>query len=309
MRDSVRLEAGSVFGLWTVLGPDPCGREKYWLCRCDCGVEKCVYVYNLTGRKSNSCGHAIGRGQHEDPAPGAKYGMLTVVGPAGHNEHGAKITHCVCDCGGERFPRTDELWRGGATSCGCQRKARGRHAGYLNRKHGGCYDSRTSEFRYSKRRMPEYISWFNMKERCRNPNNKSYSNYGGRGITYDPSWEDFSVFLSDLGRRPSPKHSLDRVDVNGNYEPGNVRWATTTEQSYNRRNSRTVTHCGITKSIGEWAHLLGKDIVHIKANLARGLTPYEAVFLGYPRTKARRLKLNWDGCSGNQFDSSSADVA
>src|SRR5688572_5961440 len=93
-------------------------------------------------------------------------------------------------------------------------------------------------------RTPEYHSWVSMKTRCYNPNCNRYERYGGRGIVVCERWRtSFVNFLADLGLRPSPKHSLDRIDSNGNYEPGNVRWATDAEQQNNRNPRRLPTHC------------------------------------------------------------------
>lgn len=85
---------------------------------------------------------------------------------------------------------------------------------------------------------PEYRVWHNMKQRCLNPNHKKYSDYGGRGITVYEEWiNDFATFYDAVGERPHPKYSLDRIDNDGNYEPGNVRWTTVSEQNKNRRKS------------------------------------------------------------------------
>lgn len=84
-------------------------------------------------------------------------------------------------------------------------------------------------------RSSEYRTWGGMVQRCTNPNNSRYSSYGGRGITVCDRWRTFENFLEDMGRRPSPDHSIDRIDNDGSYEPGNVRWATKSQQQINRR--------------------------------------------------------------------------
>ncbi|MGH9252235.1 MAG: hypothetical protein ACRD0W_22370 [Acidimicrobiales bacterium] len=85
------------------------------------------------------------------------------------------------------------------------------------------------------RRSPEYLAWSNMRGRCLRPTHKSYRYYGGRGITIDRRWDTFEGFLADMGRRPGPEYSLDRIDNDGNYDPGNCRWATRSQQNSNRR--------------------------------------------------------------------------
>lgn len=101
--------------------------------------------------------------------------------------------------------------------------------------------------------QPEYSSWLNMKSRCYNPNDKRYERYGGRGIMVCQRWRDsFWNYLEDVGRKPSAKHTIDRIDNDGNYEPGNVRWATIREQNANRSNSNPVTGVGyITSKTGK----------------------------------------------------------
>lgn len=106
---------------------------------------------------------------------------------------------------------------------------------------------------------PEYMTWTSIKTRCLNPRDQHYANYGGRGITICVRWRDsFDAFLADVGRRPSPQHSIDRYpDQNGNYEPGNVRWATTMEQAYNRRTNILLTFDGRTQCLAAWAREFG----------------------------------------------------
>lgn len=96
-----------------------------------------------------------------------------------------------------------------------------------------------------------------MKNRCMNSNDVFYSRYGGRGIRVCDRWLDYSLFLEDMGRKPSNKHTLDRIDNNGDYEPSNCRWATAIEQANNKRNTRFITYKGRTKTIANWAREMG----------------------------------------------------
>ena len=120
-------------------------------------------------------------------------------------------------------------------------------------------------------RSPEYMAWTSMKTRCLNPADRHYPNYGGRGITICGAWQrSFKSFLTDVGRRPSPNHSLDRYpDNNGNYEPGNVRWATALEQSHNRRTNRLVTFRGTTQCVNQWARETGIPSTTLLRRLSR----------------------------------------
>ena len=105
---------------------------------------------------------------------------------------------------------------------------------------------------------PIYRAWDNMRTRCLNPNGPEFHNYGGRGIKVCPRWRDsFLAFLEDVGERPSPQHTLDRVDTNGDYEPSNVRWATRKEQARNQRKNRPLTFQGKTQPLAAWAEELG----------------------------------------------------
>lgn len=104
----------------------------------------------------------------------------------------------------------------------------------------------------------EYNSWRSMLSRCSNPSDKSYPSYGARGIRVCEKWaKSYSAFLADVGRRPTTKHTLDRRDTDGDYKPGNVRWATQAEQQNNRRNNVVLTYKGQTMSLFAWSAFLG----------------------------------------------------
>ena len=118
---------------------------------------------------------------------------------------------------------------------------------------------------------PEFTAWMGMINRCTNPGSTDFQNYGGRGIKVCDRWRNnFSAFLADLGQKPSGRHSLDRVDTNGNYEPENCRWATPSEQARNRRSNRLLTHGGHTACVAEWSEISGIHSHDIRNRLRRG---------------------------------------
>jgi hypothetical protein len=138
---------------------------------------------------------------------------------------------CQCDCGNQKVVSGSHLTRGASTSCGCWYLE---NAANRNRVHGEAS---------LKKQTPEYRCWHSMMNRCHNPNNAGWLRYGGRGITVCERWKAaYLNFLADVGRRPSPSHSLDRINVNGNYEPSNCRWATSEEQLSNRRPFGAITN-------------------------------------------------------------------
>lgn len=111
--------------------------------------------------------------------------------------------------------------------------------------------------RHGLRHTPEYYAWNNMLERCRNPRNRKWPTYGGRGIAVCARWFTFENFLADVGPRPSRAHSIDRKDNDGHYEPGNCRWATSREQNQNLRTNRRIEYAGETLCVSAWARRRG----------------------------------------------------
>ncbi len=150
--------------------------------------------------------------------------------------------NCVCKCGKEFLAPGYELHRGKPKSCGCMTPAI-------------IAKARTTHGMYG---TPEWTAWQQIRNRCLDPNNEAYPQYGGRGITVFVEWvESFEVFFAAVGSRPSDKHSIDRFpNNNGNYEPGNVRWATSVQQNRNRRDNLLVEYNGQTKCLKQWCEEL-----------------------------------------------------
>lgn len=150
---------------------------------------------------------------------GQRFGKLVVQLRAG-SHRGRAAWQCQCDCGNSTVKVGFDLTQGSYPSCGCEVK-------YKPLKYGAAIKRELS---------PMYQRWLNMRSRCNDPKNKQYHDYGGRGIKVCAEWEaSFQAFLDYLGEPPSPHHTMDRINNDGGYEPGNVRWATYVEQAANRR--------------------------------------------------------------------------
>lgn len=226
---------------------------------------------------------------------GMTFGRLTVIENMGLNWQGTYMWKCRCECGNESIIKTGSL-KGTTRSCGCL-----------------VSDANIKRFTthghtaFKGHNSSEYNSWSNMKARCYKPSTIRFENYGGRGITVCDRWKNsFENFLEDMGLKPTPKHSIDRIDVNGNYEPNNCRWATTKQQACNTRRNRHITYNGETKLLVEWAkelnvgymtlthHLRTKsmdDIIAFYKNKTPGISNVGLKCIGYDHKK-RLYRVN-----------------
>ena len=165
---------------------------------------------------------------------------------------GIAMWNCRCTCAKQtlRQVRDSNLKNGSSRSCGCLGiAARAAANSITKRKHGAAIKGQLT---------PEYQAWRKMKARCTNPNNKDYPRYGGRGIKVFEGWlNDFQAFYDHIGDKPSKEHSIDRIDNDKHYEPGNVRWATPVEQANNTEKTLMISHQGVTKSLTDWARVTG----------------------------------------------------
>ncbi len=206
-------------------------------------------------------------------APGTVVGVLTILGVA--DVRGPQASDCQCKCGKRCVRRNFDLRRGSVISCGCRKN---HHTG-KNPRARAVYN-----------RL--YAKWRMMLRRCTNPDDQAYHNYGARGIQVCARWQDFETYQRDilaLGPQPSPSHSIDRINNDGNYEPGNVRWASRSVQGSNKRCAVNVTWSGKTQNVDKWASELGFPAKLLYRRLASGW-PVEKAFTETPKraTKPRR---------------------
>jgi hypothetical protein len=174
---------------------------------------------------------------------GQQFGRLRVVEFLRINQHRKAVWRCLCSCGNTTEVTRGCLRDGYTKSCGCVQQEL---LLQRNTKHG-----------FGKRggRHPLYPLWLDMRNRCNNPKDRCYKNYGGRGIKVCERWDKFENFLADMGDRP-PGMKLERINNNGNYEPTNCKWATQKVQMNNTRRNVWIYHEGETKTLSQWAQIL-----------------------------------------------------
>lgn len=188
---------------------------------------------------------------------GMKFGKLTAISPFKKRGTRGTFWRCQCECGNSATAYSSHLKYGYRNSCGCNIGG--------PKKHGRSHSV-------------EYRTWSRMKERCYNPNNRRYRHYGGRGIEVCKRWKDsFTQFLLDMGMRPGPKYTLERIDNNGNYEPSNCKWADYYEQNNNRSLNRHVAMDDVQLTVSQASRLTGIPHATILSRLDAGYSDKEAI--------------------------------
>lgn len=197
---------------------------------------------------------------------GQVFGRLTVLDRAENDKHGQARWRCRCDCGKGRIVVSRTLRDGQSQSCGC------RHREIITT-HGGSQGN------------DEYWVWAQMRSRCTNPAHAEWENYGGRGISVCDRWLDsYANFITDVGARPEGKRngravfSIDRIDNDGDYKPGNVRWTTQAAQTRNSRSNHNITHGGVTLCLTDWAEKLGIPQTTLHGRIHLGWSDHEVLF-------------------------------
>ena len=249
---------GQVFGNWTVL--EFSHKDKYnhakWKCQCGCGTIKVLFAGDLKRGSTVSCGclkNQLLSKQNIVDIVGQRFNFL-VVESFSHTGIGGAFWNCKCDCGEHKVLRGSDIKSGETKSCGCYRK----EVAHNKATHGRSKD-------------PVYIVWRNMCSRCYDPNSPGYKDYGGRGIAVCDEWRGeggFIVFLREMGECEEG-YTLDRINVNGNYEASNCKWSTYEEQNRNKRNNRSITFNGKNRLMVEWAELLGMSVDTLKNRLGK----------------------------------------
>ena len=216
---------------------------------------------------------------------GRIFGRLTVLQCAGKNGSGGILWQCECSCGATKIVSRGHLRSGNIASCGCLRREeaalrRAERTGSKNEnfRHGQCVGGPSKL----------YYIWKELIRRCTDPNHPQFKEYGGRGIDVDPKWvRDINAFLADIGPRPRGGYSVDRIDNARGYWPGNVRWATASQQNNNTRANRPIEFDGKTLNLSQWAAHLDAPVSSLHWRLKRGWSVAAALTTPFRRRGAK----------------------
>lgn len=250
--------SGQRFGKLVAEYPFYDGVRWRWHCTCDCGNAKDVIPADLKRGMVKSCG-CYRKNFRKIDLSGKRFGYLTVVSVAeDDNKHHGQKWVCKCDCGNMVVVRGDGLKSGHTKSCGCTNKRRTTHG-----------KSNTRLFKV----------WTSMKQRCQNENDSKYNDYGGRGIKVCEEWSDFDCFFlwsSNNGYKEGL--TIDRINNDGDYAPGNCRWTTRKIQMSNRRNTIYLEYNGEKRSLSEWSDIVGVKRKTLDSRYRKGWTEERILF-------------------------------
>lgn len=263
---------GKRYGKLEAIGPSFWARtdviRRMAVCRCDCGSVCVGNLNKLEGGTTKSCGcgkfsfsrHSVAERFLPDQSfKGRRFGKLVALGASFRmricKSKRERMALFACDCGERLVLSVYAAIDGKQVSCGCHK------------------DSQCGQ---SVSERPTYRSWYSMLNRCQNKDYIEWELYGGRGISVCERWQSFDAFMEDMGRRPDGK-SIDRIDTNGNYEPGNCRWADDKTQARNRRSSRTSMVDGQRMTVAEMAEISGLDYKTVWQRIDNGWTPERAM--------------------------------
>lgn len=210
---------------------------------------------------------------------GQTFERLYVEAFAGKRIVAGRISYfwtCQCVCGQRVIIRSSNLTGRATQSCGCLARD---ISSIRHTKHG-------------KRWSVEYRTWHGIMTRCYKQTDKHWPHYGGRGIKMCERWMSFQNFYEDMGPRPNDKHSIDRINTDGNYEPGNCRWATAKEQGRNRRNNKKITFNGETLCVAEWEQKMGVPRNTISSRIRVGWSTERALTEPRPKDLAAERSPN-----------------
>ena len=264
MSRALPIAIGDQFGKWTVIALMPYqetpSHNRQVKCRCLCGAEHRVNLNNLRRGKSTQClvckNESYARSNYVEIHVGDQFGKRTVIDvqPLTVPDEKCHYVACQCSCGKIDIVPATMLRQGIGHACTkCKNPSALRHGHSSHR-------TITRTWR----------AWSEMKRRCENPHTKAWQWYGGNGVTVCARWHQFESFLEDMGVHPGPGYSLDRMDHDKGYEPGNCRWATVAMQHRNMSSNRLLTLDGITQPLCDWAEAKGLNAGTIRSRLRYG---------------------------------------
>lgn len=245
--------------------------RNYWLCECDCGNTVTLPDYILKADRQHYCSkHCL----LINDLTGRKFGRLTVIELATKKPRKWK---CICECGNYTIVSTSDLCSGHTKSCGCYKLS----------------EFKKHREKHLKCRTKLYAIWCGIRQRCNNPNNKDYKNYGGRGIKCCSQWDKYENFYEwAINNEYKSGLSIERIDVNKDYEPNNCKFIELRKQSENTRKTVKFTINNETKTLKEWCSLYNKSLSIVKRRLELGWSIQEALIIPKIRGKSKKAFLS-----------------